>query len=919
MGGQFSGNIQRSRYTANFENWDTYPEREWTDPNGKVYKGWVAYRATHSSLSWNQMYNTGTSTWDMGNVSSLYSSGEEFWNTVKIATDVQSLTFLTPKYPQLTNPTSGSIMASSFAGYYENDSQATNESEDLAYRVYLFCPDDAESGGTKYKVTNNLTNVNADSENPTEIAEGESFTLKYTAFSGYSLDSATSNIGTVTIAEDKLSFTVTGTATEDIAVTASATEIPVFYTYTVEASDYTADASNPEKLPKGQPWSLTFYATAGNRIMTAGVNGESNVKVEYFGSPITKVTLSKDTINNDIKVIMTIVPSTVTKYNVIDSLTNVTAATNNPTQVTKDAEFTLNYTVNDGYKLDQYSSNIGHFSIDGKNITVTGTATEDITVNITAVAEKVMHKVTATLFGVDADVANPTEVEDGTEFTLMYALKSGYQNIKATSNIGEVDIQSDHCIISGTATEDIIVNVTAEAIPNVYVVSKEDLQNVTADPGNATQFNKGSAWSLTYHADENYSILSATSNYINATIQYSDDRRTVTLSYDNTDRNIQVAITAMYSPRSFKVSITGKFTNATCNYVDGETISTDKPITITSSEGYEFKEQYTLTKTRLDKDPETGTFEKNVAKNTLTYDTTGNTWNLVLDDEYTATLPSTSVSTFTNLYKVDNDILEQVSRVRFEENNIKYGETIDTVEKKIIDYGQFVTSLYVIPFAVPESLSTQQSNIILGIKDTDIKAPLISDYKYVVDLGSVTVDRQYQNVYDFLNTSCQVQVPYFDSFSLANEYVIGQTLTFKVTVDLYSGNGTLDVVSSFTNGNVYTTTKKISLSIPFVQDQTNTVVNTLSSIFHNTTDKVVVTVTRNNPYGDVSVFGRATKELDTIGNRSGYIEVSDVELQGNATSDEKDTIKDLLKKGVFQNVPKVSTTKARKRSRKVTV
>lgn len=454
----------------------------------------------------------------------------------------------------------------------------------------MFCPDDAESGGTKYKVTNNLSHVNADDSNPTEIEENTEFTLNYTASSGYRIDSATSNIGTVTIADDGLSFTVTGSATEDITVTASASEIPVFYTYTVEGSDYTADENNPTSLAKGQPWELKFYANKGYRIMYAGVSGESNCTINYEGSPVTKVTISKDTISSDIKIVLTVVESTVTKYNVIDSLTNVTASSSNPTQVNENAQFSLDYTVDDGCELTSYDSNIGTVTVDGKNINVSGTATEDIKVTLVATKTVVKHKVTATTFGVDADPANPSEVVEGAVFTLMYTLKDGYENIQATSNIGDVDIQSDHCIISGTATEDIVVNVTASAIPDVFVVSKEDLQNVKADSGNATQFNKGTAWSLTYHADENYSIIYAGSNYINATIEYSDDHKTVTLSYENTTRNIEITITAVYRPTKFYVSLTGKFTNATCNYADGELISTDKPIIITASDGLEFKE-----------------------------------------------------------------------------------------------------------------------------------------------------------------------------------------------------------------------------------------------------------------------------------------------------------------------------------------
>ena len=76
----------------------------------------------------------------------------------------------------------------------------------------------------KYTVTAKLDGVTADPTNPTEVEENTEFTLKYTAKSGYKIDKATCNIGTVNIAQDKLSVTITGTATENITVNVSATQ-----------------------------------------------------------------------------------------------------------------------------------------------------------------------------------------------------------------------------------------------------------------------------------------------------------------------------------------------------------------------------------------------------------------------------------------------------------------------------------------------------------------------------------------------------------------------------------------------------------------------------------------------------------------------------------------------------------------------
>lgn len=508
------------------------------------------------------------------------------------------------------------------------------------------------------------------------------------------------------------------------------------------------------------------------------------------------------------------------------------------------------------------------------------------------------------------------EVETGNTFILKYNLADGYQNISATTSVGVAVINEakTQAVISGQAGSDpIVVAVSAQKIPDVYTLT-EELTNVTADESNPSQFAKGSSFSLIYHANDNYRILDATCNYVNANIEYSGNpRNMVTISDDNVTKDIHVVVTGVYSPTNFYCHITGRFEHATCNYTDGELLVASKPIIITAESGYEFKEQYTLTKSRDDKENETGIFEKNADKTILTYSLDGNTWNLTLDDDYIATEPVSTLSGFTNLYKVDNDIMYNLSKKRITQTKIKSGEMIDTGEEQIIDYGDFITALYIIPYQLPDTMLGTSTSIILGTLDTQVRAPILKNYKYTAHLGSITVPLVYNNVYDYINTTCTARVPFFGDVILANEYVIGQTLTFDMTIDMYSGNATLNVTSSFTGSVVYSATKSIAMQVPFIQTQNNTVVNSLSSMYKYVSDKVTLEVVRNVPYYADNTFGKDSMECVTLSTKHGYVEVQNVKLVTTATSEEKDTIARLLKSGVF--LPEVTT---KRRSRKVT-
>lgn len=117
-----------------------------------------------------------------------------------------------------------------------------------------------------YTVTENLTNVTADSSNPKTVNEGDSFTLSYTANTGYEITTATANIGTVTISQDKKNVTITGTATENITVIVSSDVLP---TYTIRTLTHcTANKSTGDIVTVGDILTITaetgyyFNATA---------------------------------------------------------------------------------------------------------------------------------------------------------------------------------------------------------------------------------------------------------------------------------------------------------------------------------------------------------------------------------------------------------------------------------------------------------------------------------------------------------------------------------------------------------------------------------------------------------------------------------------------------------------------------------
>ena len=577
------------------------------------------------------------------------------------------------------------------------------------------------------------------------------------------------------------------------------------------------------------------------------------------------------------------------KYTVTETLSHMSSDA--PAEVEENAEFTFNYNVEPGFEIQSLTSNIGTVNIETnkKGATITGTATENIVINGVAVEEVTSYTVTENLTHIIASDSNPTTVNKNASFTLSYTAESGYIISSLTSTVGDVTFNVDHssATVTGVATANIIVTGEATYQPKTFNVVVEKDAHIVADSSNPETITEGSSYTFRFTSESGWLISRCTSNYGTATL--SEDRKSATVVYNNVSANLRIVLTSIEEVIP-KVVITGTFVNATCNYTNGEVISREKNIIITATSGYEFKNTYHYEDNGYSYD-----LVKNLEKTTLTIDTTKITGlsDITLNDNYVATLPVETIGGFCNLYKVTEKELSQLSKVRFQK---------DTTSDTVVDYGSAITQLYILPLNIPAEIIGDKSNIILGSFDSQVESTLLNNYTVDYDMGAITVPAKYNNAYDFINTTCTLRVPFFNAVALDPENVVGHTISIKFTLDLYSGNVTMNVMSDFTGGIIYSATANIVTQIPFIQKQNNSVVNQLSNVFKYVIATPVIEVVRNIPYqADNSTFGRETVQVAKLNTVHGYCEVDKVNLVTLATNDEKDSIISLLKDGVFIN------------------
>ena len=580
-------------------------------------------------------------------------------------------------------------------------------------------------------------------------------------------------------------------------------------------------------------------------------------------------------------------PPAVVKYTVTANLTDVTADPTNPTEVEENTEFTLKYTAKSGYKIDRATCNIGTVTIsqDKLRVTITGTATENITVNVSATQ---YINVTLNLTNIKRTKGYDS-YEYGTLIDMGFAADDGYTIESLNGSYGHVTINPGRktATLTATATEDLVVTGTGKYEPKTYKATYNLDEHIKGDPNNPTTLTEGNDYTFRFTCDDGWMFGSyRVSQSAGVTTVQNEEHTEATTTYKSAYAGITFNITQF--PRvTPKVLITGTLTNCTCNYTNNEVIVSDKDIVITADSGYEFKNQYTY----LDYNIE-NTMVKSDDRTTLTvpYSSVSQLGNIELNDNYVATVPVETIGGFCNLYKVTEKELTQLSKARFDK---------DVSAGTIIDYGSAITQLYILPLAIPAELIGNKSNIILGSLDSKVESTLLNNYIYEIDMGSITVPEKYTNVYDYINTTVTLRVPFFSAITLDVENVIGHTINIKYTVDLYSGNVTMNVTSDFTGSIIYSSTQNIVTQIPFVQKQNNGIVNQLSNVYKYQIATPVIEVVRNIPYDDTSEFGKSSVWSGVLGEIDGYCEVNKIQLNTSATNEEKDDIINLLKEGVF--------------------
>lgn len=254
-----------------------------------------------------------------------------------------------------------------------------------------------------------------------------------------------------------------------------------------------------------------------------------------------------------------------------------------------------------------------------------------------------------------------------------------------------------------------------------------------------------------------------------------------------------------------------------------------------------------------------------------------------------ADVVTTSISSFTNIYNPTDLELGSIA----DERIIVVNSTGDGYE--VLDIGTFISNLYTLPFTIDNNIITNRSTVVLGNHKTKTESNVINSSYMYVNLGNINVPETYKNNYDYLNTTCELFTP-FSTFNLKPSDIIKHTISIKLKINLYNGSATSLVSNE--KGLLTQNVTKIGSDIPFIQTSSTKITKSEDYVLDNDIKTCYIKVTRNIP-NNVNV--KSVKHNGTLANVTGYVEMTDINLQTNATLSEQTEIESLLQSGVYIN------------------
>lgn len=242
----------------------------------------------------------------------------------------------------------------------------------------------------------------------------------------------------------------------------------------------------------------------------------------------------------------------------------------------------------------------------------------------------------------------------------------------------------------------------------------------------------------------------------------------------------------------------------------------------------------------------------------------------------------------TGFYKVDSNIMNSLVSQRF---------WLNSTDNNYYDYGKYIVSLRKYPFKLVTDLN---SNIILGVKDTQINANLVKNQYYTVESETVRIEGLRKNDSDINSIdSIKVILPYVNGIKELGKELINTEIKFRYKCDVVNNTCKCYVFSNDIIVEIFDC--QLGFNIPFITYDNNLLDSFNYRELPSFIEEIKIIVTEKN----ISKQLKNSKERNKINNMLGYgfctFDNIYFELTQNSkiVKREYDEIKNLLRQGII--------------------
>lgn len=294
-----------------------------------------------------------------------------------------------------------------------------------------------------------------------------------------------------------------------------------------------------------------------------------------------------------------------------------------------------------------------------------------------------------------------------------------------------------------------------------------------------------------------------------------------------------------------------------------------------------------------------------------------------------------------NVYHVVTANLQELNSLLWSNN------WFDNLQKGFNSPMQCIAGLHILPFSV----SGSSAHISVGGIDTEISAEHITNYRKVIDIGSLSLHEYWGNFLDYENTTVKIYLPFVGFQMLETKKVMGAILTIRYVIDIITGDFQCFIKRVKDNAThvIYTFSGNMAMSLPLSQSSNTSIMNSVLGLTSGAMMSAVVgnpaplmasavstvgsamaqnsgqrSIVHNGSYGgskgymgDMTpyvIIERSKQQMPsnynqfvgvpsyfkaTLNSCSGFTKVHEIHLNCSASAEERAEIERMLKEGVI--------------------